>query len=749
MKIENIDSLIVNSTNFACYIADKESYDIIYVNNSIKELFKPAYGDNFEYKGKKCYKIFQNLDAPCPHCANETLLPDQIIHRQMFVELTQKNYILVDSLIEVEGRMQRLTVAYDNSSKHPVSENTQDEIFFLKHGKEYLALLDATPFCMNLLNMTTQARICNQKVLEVFNLPDRKTYSDQFYKLSPKYQPDGRTSEQAAFDFIEQARREGSIKFKWLHCDLEGNEIPTELELKKLDLLDEEGQPYFACYFKDLRSELAGSNEDSLDGYFYDTISSKTLFNSVADMVEGWYFSFDLRTSNIQFYGKGKEKLNLPSGKRLYPDSFDIAALVHKDDLDLFYTHLELIRKGIQESWEVRFLLPTGEYRYFRTVYKIIKAKDGKPLFCVGRTFDVHEEKMLEILSQTDQLTSCFNKITTENLIQNALDKHKDSSHTMFIFDIDNFKSINDALGHQSGDSVLSELSKNLHNVFRENDIIGRMGGDEFVIFLQNISDIDLIISKAESIMTAFKNTRIPENPERTFSASIGISLYPLDGSNYKELYQSADKALYQSKLRGKDCYSFFSEKKFFNTSHISALDNANRVVNTYIDSDFVNNVFDIMHKAKDLSSSMYTVLQYISEKFSVQRAYIYEIKDDKKIYALTYEYYEESRTPSDKALSEIAREAFSDFFDELYAKGLLFYNDFELEENQELYQSLKKQGIKNFLLLQVQGEEFPEIILGLDDCKANRYWNEKQINSLRYLIKLLSIFLVFSKKNI
>ncbi len=749
LKANNLDSLVISNANFLCYIADKESYDIIYVNPPLKKILEPAYGSDFNYIGKKCYKIFQNLDKPCPHCENENLKPEQFIHRQMFVELTQKNYILVDSLIELEEKFQRLTIAYDYSTEHPTAKNTQDEMFLLKNSKEFLALLDATPICMNLLNMSTQARICNQKVLDIFKLPNRQAYSEQFYELSPKYQPDGRTSEEAANDYIQQAREKGYIKFMWLHCDLEGNEIPTELELKRLDLLDEEGQPYFACYFKDLRSEFAGVEEEITDGYFYDTISTKTLFKTVADMIEGWYFSYDLRSLNIQFYGKGKEILSLPSEKRLYPEGFNIEALVHKDDLDLFYKHLELIKQGHEEAWEVRFLLPTGEYRYFRTIYKIINDHEQKPIFCLGRTYDVHEKKMLEVLSQTDLLTNCLNKITTENLVKNIIDKNKNASHAMFIFDIDNFKIINDTLGHQIGDIALIEIAKHLHTYFRDGDIIGRIGGDEFIVFLKNIDDIEIIISKAEIISAAFRKTYLGEDFSHKLSGSIGIALYPNDGTSYEELYSAADKALYQSKIKGKNCFTFYSENNIQKLTATNTLENADRIVNTYIDSDVVNTVFDIMYKAQNISHTMEEILKFISEKFSVHRAYIFEITEDRNTYKHTYEYCKEGHSPSDEALSEITRESFSDFFDLLSQRGIIFYNDYELKEIDLIYQSLQKQKVKSFLLLQVKGEKYPEIVLGLDDCEKHRVWNEKHINSLRYLVKLLTIFLLFSKKNI
>ncbi len=439
--------------------------------------------------------------------------------------------------------------------------NENDTLYSDAHVKEILALLDATPLCMNLVDYRNQPSFCNKQVLKTFGLSSRDEYGELFHKLSPLRQPDGKLSSEAALAYIEQARRDGMAKFNWLHCDLEGNEIPSEIRIKRLDILDSTNQPYLATYVKDLRSEIAGiEDNDWTDGYFLDIISEKILFRSIADMASGWYFAIDLRTSNLQYFGKGREKLNLPTTKLKFPDDIKINNTIYEDDLHLLDSLNKAIRSGVDRPFELRFILPSDEVRYFRIIYKTIFDKERKPLFAIGRTYDVHEEKMLEILSQKDLLTSCYNKITAEKLIVNILQKYKNSKHAFFIFDIDNFKNINDTYGHQIGDKVLEELAKNLQAHFRDVDIIGRVGGDEFIIFLKDIDNINIIKSKAEMIALAFNKTYIGHEKNQKVSGSIGIALYPSDGKNYKELYACADKALYQSKAKGKDCFSFFSE---------------------------------------------------------------------------------------------------------------------------------------------------------------------------------------------
>ncbi len=644
---------------------------------------------------------------------------------------------------------------YDNfETQHEfqsILKKLTTELYFSGHSKEIFALIDATPLCMSLLNHKNINILCNQQTVKTFGLATKEEYALNFEKLSPLKQPDGRLSSEAGPKYIEQAREEGYVKFNWLHCDINGNEIPAEVLFQRLEIKDNEDRPYIAAYVKDLRPQLAGTEDvDWGDGYFFDHVSDKTFFNSIADMTQGWFFGLDLRTSNIKFFGKGKDILNLPSTKQLFPDSFDIKQLIHQDDLDIFYEKYNNIIKGIEKTWDFRFNLPTGESRYYRTIYKIIYNKEHDPIFCIGRTFDVHEEKMLELLSQTDLLTNCFNKITTENLIKRTIEIQPNNSHAMFIFDIDNFKAINDNLGHHAGDRVLTEIAKNLQDHFRDQDIIGRIGGDEFVVFLKNINNTNILITKAEMIAAAFKRTFIGEDNSHKVSGSIGISLYPEDGKTYDDLYKTADKALYQSKLRGKDCYTFFSNISLNNVaSNMKILENANKIVNSYLDFDLVTSTFETMYHANDFSEAMTNIFKLISERFSVDRVQVLETENNGISYNVIHEYNAYGINSAKKVLDGISPKILGDLLQELDEKEVIYYKDIDVAHNEVLHKIMQDQNIKTTLLLETKGKNYSKIIFALDDCKHHRLWTEKQINSMRHIIRLLSIFLVFSKKNL
>jgi FOG: GGDEF domain len=118
---------------------------------------------------------------------------------------------------------------------------------------------------------------------------------------------------------------------------------------------------------------------------------------------------------------------------------------------------------------------------------------------------------------------------------------------------------VNDRLGHLRGDELIVEMASHIRGLFREEDIVGRIGGDEFVVFLRNIASVDLIVKKAESIGAAFRESR--DGSACGVSGSIGISFYPYDGSSYEELFRKADAAMYAAKNGGKDSFRVYTRE--------------------------------------------------------------------------------------------------------------------------------------------------------------------------------------------
>jgi len=162
---------------------------------------------------------------------------------------------------------------------------------------------------------------------------------------------------------------------------------------------------------------------------------------------------------------------------------------------------------------------------------------------------ELSNKKLVEI-AKTDSLTGAYTKKAILDMMDTMINKQPDGGFSVLMFDIDNFKNINDTHGHIVGDKCIKNLMGIARNSFRGDDILGRFGGDEFVILLPGTSPV-----KAYLVAERFrKNVEQTKDPH--YTVSIGVASYPLDGKNPKGLISSADKALYISKTKGRNMVS-------------------------------------------------------------------------------------------------------------------------------------------------------------------------------------------------
>lgn len=179
----------------------------------------------------------------------------------------------------------------------------------------------------------------------------------------------------------------------------------------------------------------------------------------------------------------------------------------------------------------------------------------------ITRKRNAERSKTLQEKADTDLLTGLNNKLATERKIKEYIENFPNSMAMMFVLDIDNFKTINDTLGHAFGDEVLRTLGKHIGVNFRVTDIIGRSGGDEFTIFLKDLKEDANTLKEAQKLVKFFKDFQVGEYVKYSPTASIGAAVFPADGKDFDALYKAADQALYKAKKRGKNQLAFFDDR--------------------------------------------------------------------------------------------------------------------------------------------------------------------------------------------
>lgn len=203
------------------------------------------------------------------------------------------------------------------------------------------------------------------------------------------------------------------------------------------------------------------------------------------------------------------------------------------------------------------------------------------------KTLQEHRDQ-LDYVAHHDSLTKLPNRIffldQLEKMIKNA--QHTDGQVAILFLDLDRFKEVNDNYGHDIGDALLIDVAKRFSMLLRENDILSRLGGDEFTVVLDEISDLDDVVNIASRMIHALDEPVIIGELKLHLTCSIGISIYPNDGVSREVLLKNADTAMYRAKEAGKNRYEFYApEMTEFAFERLSI---ENRLRNALINDEFV-----------------------------------------------------------------------------------------------------------------------------------------------------------------
>ncbi len=214
---------------------------------------------------------------------------------------------------------------------------------------------------------------------------------------------------------------------------------------------------------------------------------------------------------------------------------------------------------GLSELYYDMMITNNGtDYYWLRVRARIFYWASDKSVRMITYRQNIDHEKRREAqmqkMAESDPLTGLYNKTSTERLINEVLEQSagKDCVHAFLMVDIDEFKQVNDTYGHAMGDVVIREVATVLKSRFRMSDIRGRIGGDEFAVFLRNIPGVDWLHKHARLLQEALEKDIRVEGQTCAVSVSIGMALYPVAGEDFQTLYRKADSALYLSKKNGK-----------------------------------------------------------------------------------------------------------------------------------------------------------------------------------------------------
>ncbi len=227
----------------------------------------------------------------------------------------------------------------------------------------------------------------------------------------------------------------------------------------------------------------------------------------------------------------------------------------HPDDMPTIHEAFQNIYEGKPFSYQARMKAGDTEFVWCKIDVTPI-VENGETVYMVGVITDINAMKLkmdgYRAMARTDQLTGLLNKVSAEHKIMRVLKENSNETHALLLIDIDNFKAVNDTYGHTAGDEALKNFSKQLKQSFRESDILGRWGGDEFIVLLRGLESAQNLHLKLEEVLS-----NIESNSNVTLS--IGASVYPDNARGFNELFLQADTSLYRAK-ESKNSYYIYQD---------------------------------------------------------------------------------------------------------------------------------------------------------------------------------------------
>ena len=283
----------------------------------------------------------------------------------------------------------------------------------------------------------------------------------------------------------------------------------------------------------------------------------------VAELTNDIIFEYDYDTDEMTCSERYETIFHKP---RVIPDyrrhQDNLLNMLLPEDAKTLQEAYRRIEQGVDSyALTLRLLQPEAGYQWYSIRFRSIRDETGRAIKLIGQLTNIHHQKLeedrLRHEASTDLLTQIYNKITTEHLV--SLELQEGRNHALIVVDLDKFKYANDTFGHLFGDSVIKAGAATLRATFRATDIVGRTGGDEFVVLAKDISLSDgLETLKAKCRRLSVELAHVSLGQDYVISASIGISLFPRDGKTYAELF--ADAALYQIKNTGRGHFAVYGE---------------------------------------------------------------------------------------------------------------------------------------------------------------------------------------------
>lgn len=342
----------------------------------------------------------------------------------------------------------------------------------------------------------------------------------------------------------------------------------------------------------------------------------------------------------------------------------------------------------------------------------------------------------MEIMNelQYDSLTGVYNKKTITEYAKKRISEEKEKRIVIAILDVDHFKSVNDTFGHLYGDKVLARVGGRLKEIVGEDGVIGRIGGDEFMIVFNGLDDDQVLRGMLRAIRTQIKWEFAEDFENLSITCSIGASIFPVNGRDYEDLFKKADCCLYIAKEKGRDRYVFFrdemhraSYEAMLNQNQLNAMKNPREIRELKNVASFMENAMTDSRKA------ILDAMRHMKDTFGIDNINIYYGEGMKKVYSFG----------SDIPEAKDAMYVFSEEFQKLMGENERFmqigFADTFSDITPDFCGRMKAERIASTIQCYIGDKRNIKGLVTFNKCREASQWANYEIDCARIFAAVLS----------
>lgn len=398
-----------------------------------------------------------------------------------------------------------------------------------------------------------------------------------------------------------------------------------------------------------------------------------------------------------------------------------------------------------------------GDFRWYYLHGNVIFSQDKKPIKIIGSMQNIDDfkkqEEKLDMRSKLDVLSKVYVREAAITEIDSYLENMPVGEKTyLCLIDLDNFKKINDEYGYLYGDAVITMAAASIRDIVGNDNIIGRFGGDEFVVLIKNSTD-EIVRDMIDRIIRSILKLRVDSNDVDGISCSGGISCSrDVSIATYNNLFKIADKALYKAKVTGKNHFEFYDpdDKIMMHGRRLSREHSGNAEYSTKdVEVDIMSVAFEILDRSDNIHDAVRMLLKHIGAVMRLEKIKIFQVNQNTNEVVIAYAWNRDVNIPEKEGNRGFYVKEDIEEYVRLFNKSTIV----RFQPSVIKRFSLKMQDQLNKLNDRIvfygavinSEEEFSMILYQCDDLE--RSWTQNEINILQELTKVLSVYLSRDKK--